>query len=372
MKSIPLWLKIGLPIILLILVIGFLAFGWFASSKILSVNNQIVEYDQTIESVSGDSYTISGSIYDSDGIFGGYRSDGSFIGILQPPLDIDYSAEASTRDLPALEGPKPKPDDKISLQGNIWLSNPKQALGIDYEDVKYDSPLGQMDAWLIKSASSKTWTIGVHGIGAPKQELSRFVQPVLGSGSNMMIINYRNDPDNPKSPDGLTHLGGTEWQDLEAAVKYARDNGAESINLYGVSLGGSVVENYLRKSPEVTDSNINKVVLDSPALDWQEILTFRIKQQGFPALAYYPAASVMKLRGVSVSDITTQPQDIKHKTLLIHSAGDSNVPQNASKKLAASRSDLVQFVNFAEAEHTRSWNYDPPRYEQIVTDFLEP
>jgi len=371
MSNIPNWVKITVLVISLLLVVGFLAFGWFASSKILSVSMQTVNYDQVIKSISGDNYTISGSVYDHDGIFGGYNDGEKFIGIFEAPTNIDDSSQTSTRKLTSLESTKPSVSDSISLQGNIWLSDPKQALGLDFEDVKYQGPLGQMDAWVIKSDSSSTWTIGVHGIGAPKSEMLRFIKPVIDSGSNMMVINYRNDENNPKSPDGLTHLGGTEWQDLEAAVNYARANGAQTINLYGVSLGGSVVENYLRQSFDVTETNINKVVLDSPALDWKQILTYRIKKDGYPGFGFYPAVTLMKLRGVSVADITTEPEDIAHKTLIIHSADDSTVPQSASKKIAETRPELISFVDFMTGEHTRAWNHDPARYEQLVSDFLK-
>lgn len=370
MTSIPRWLKITIPPLIVLLIIGFFAFGWFASSKILGVNNQKINYDQTVEAVSGDSYTFKGSVYDIDGIFGGYRSDGSFIGIFEQPAGIDDSREASTRILRQLEGTAPKVGDSISLQGNIWITDPKLALGIDFEGIKYAGPLGAMDAWIVRSPDSTTWTIGVHGIGAPKAEMLRFMRPVINSGSNMMVINYRNDENNPRSPDGLSHLGGSEWADLEAAVNYARANGAEKINLYGISMGGSVVQNYLRKSFDVTESNINKVVLDSPALDWKEILTYRIKKDGYPGFGFYPAATVMKFRGVSVADISTKPEDIKHKTLIIHNIDDTTVPQAASKRLAVSRSDLVTFVDFGAGEHTRAWNHDPAKYDQLVADFL--
>jgi len=57
--------------------------------------------------------------------------------------------------------------------------------------------------------------------------------------------------------------------------------------------------------------------------------------------------------------------------LIIHNADDSTVPQAASKKIAEARPELISFVDFMTGEHTRAWNRDPGRYEQLVSDFLK-
>ncbi len=375
-SKVPKWVKITVPIVVVLFVVAFLAVGWFFSGKVITVKWQKVEYDQTVRAVGGDMYTITGSAFDVDGIMGGIRRDGSTIGIYSAPLRKDAAIKASTRQLPKLSGNEPAVGEKISLQGNIWTTDPRVALGIDYQNITYDSPLGPMGAWLIpaksaKGANAAKWTIAVHGIGAPKREMLRFIKPVQAAGNTMMVINYRNDQDSPKSPDGYYHLGGSEWQDLQAAVRYARSHGATDIRLYADSLGGSIAENYLRRSPDVATAHISRVILDSPALDWNEVLRFQAHKAGYPSFVFYPATVVAKLRaGINFSRISTKPSDIKLPTLLIHNADDATVPQAASKRLATARPDLVTLVDFDTGGHVRAWNHDPARYEQIVTDFL--
>lgn len=370
----PKWVLILSPILALLLIVGFFAVGWIFSSKIMAVNLQKVEFDQLVTKVDGSAFTITGSAYNVDGIIGGIRNDGSMIGVYSAPLEKQDPFRTSVRTLHAPHATPPAAGEWISLQGNIWTTDPKTALGVNYSDVTYDGPLGKMGAWFIpaRDLTSQKWVIAVHGIGAHKQEMLRFVMPVQASGGNMLIINYRNDSDNPKSPDGHAHLGDTEWRDLEAAVAYAKGRGATEIQLYGVSLGGSITENYLRRSGDVANTNITKVMLDSPALNFNEILRFQAKRNGYSSFVFFPATVTANLRaGINMERISTGPEDIKHKTLIVHNIDDPTVPQAASKKLADARPDLVQFVDFGSGGHARAWNHDQVRYEQLVTEFLK-
>jgi predicted alpha/beta-fold hydrolase len=358
---------------LVLFIIVFFAVGWIVSSRAITVNPQKVVYDQTVSAIAGNTYTITGGAYNILGIAGGIRSDGSMIGIFSAPTSLNSSTQTSTRALSESPSSALSVGDKISLQGNIWTTDPKTALGLDFQNVTYSSPIGDMKAWLIPGANATTWVIGVHGTGADKTEVLRFVEPVHSAGNTMLIINYRNDPGNPQSPDNHNHLGDTEWQDVQAAVRYAKAHGATDIRLYGNSLGGSLVENYLRRSTDVPNTNISRVILDSPALNWSEVLRRQLQKGGYPSLLYYPGVTVLKLRtGISMDHISTQPADIKHKTLIIHSADDPTVPQNASKALAAERPDMVTLIDFKHGGHLRSWNHDRARYNQVISDFLAP
>jgi hypothetical protein len=376
-------LALGVPTVLVLFMAVSSVIGWLAAGKALAVSPQQVVYDQTIAAVQGNSYTISGSAYNVDGIIGGIRTDGSMIGIFSAPVRKDDAAKTSTRTLDTTMGEPLKVGDKLSLQGNIWTTNPKVALGLDYKDITYQSPLGTMGAWLTspsnqasqpvqtETKASTKWTIGVHGVNANKTEMLRFIKPVIAAHNTMMVINYRNDVNNPQSGDGYNHLGDTEWQDLQAAVQYARAHGATDIRLYGDSLGGSTVENYLRRSPDVATANISRVILDSPALDWNEINRAQLTQSGYPGfLSFFTDIAINVRAGVSLSRISTNASDIQQKTLIFHNADDHTVPQAASKRLAAARPDLVTLQDFGSGGHLRAWNHDQTRYEQLVTSFL--
>lgn len=372
LPRLPKWLVIAVIVLIVVFVGSYIAIGWYFSNKLLVVKPQTVDYDQTVLTASNGKYTLTGSAYDIDGVVGGIRPDGSFIGIFGHPSTTFDVNQSSTRQLAQPKGTLPKAGDKVSLQGNIWTTDPKQALDIDFETVKYDSRVGALEAWVIPSKNSNKWTIAVHGIGGQKQEMLRFVKPVHEVGNTMMVINYRGDTNNPASPDGYTHIGDTEWQDVEAAVRYAKANGATDIQLYASSMGGSLVQNYLRRSTEAKNTTISKVVLDSPALDWEEILNYRVTKMGLPAFISKPGMRVASWRAdIDFDRISTKPGSIRHSTLVIHNADDTSVPHAASKRVAEAQPDLVTFVDFGKGGHIRAWNHDSARYERLVIDFLK-
>lgn len=346
--------------------------GWVAASKIIAIQQQMILYDQRITAVDDNSYTIRGGAYNIMGIVGGINPSNQFIGTFSAPTSLDANNKTSVRTLIKPAAAMPKVGDILSLQGNVWNSNPKEALGVEYQNVTYKSKIGNMNAWLIPGSSNTTWTVGVHGIGADKNEMLRFVKPVLAAGDTMMIINYRNDPHNPQSPDGRNNLGDTEWQDLESAVDYARSKGATTIRLYGDSLGGSIVMNFLKRTDQERQNLVSKVVLDSPALNWGSILRNKATQSGYPEVLYYPTALMLQVRtGIDLDAISTKPEEFKTKTLIIHSADDQTVPQLGSKQAAQGNPDKVTLVDFGQGGHLRSWNRDSARYEKLVTDFLK-
>lgn len=363
---------IAFVVLLVFLVVIYVAVGWYFSGKLFELKPQKLEFDQTILNVDNDRYVMQGTAYDIDGIISGIRPDGSAVGVFSKPTGKQDDNKISERTLTEPLGQPPKVGDKISLQGNMWVSNPKDALGVDFNDVQYESSVGKLDAWLIPVQNSKSWTIGIHGIGGNKNEMLRFVKPVLAAGNTMMIINYRGDVGNPSSSDGRNHFGDEEWQDVEAAVRYAKAHGATDIQLYGSSLGGSLTQNYLRRSSDVKTTNITKVVLDSPALDWNEILNFRVKKMGYPTVVAKPGKTFAKLRaGIDFGRIITKPGSMAHKTLIIHNQDDTSVPQAASKRIAEAQPDLVTFQDFGSGGHIRAWNHDPAKYEALVTRFLK-
>jgi hypothetical protein len=73
---------------------------------------------------------------------------------------------------------------------------------------------------------------------------------------------------------------------------------------------------------------------------------------------------------VALTNWENRSDELKHRTLLIHSLDDEFVPAGPSVSLATKRPDLVRFEPWQKARHTNEWNVDQQRWEAVVRDFL--
>jgi len=266
---------------------------------------------------------------------------------------------------------------------NGWYHLGPWELGHTYENVLVETPLGPAPAWFVPAAAPSTqWVVQVHGRGAKRQEGLRAVDPARDAGWNTLLVSYRNDGEAPESADRRYGLGGTEWADVVAAVRYAEQHGAERIVLMGWSMGGSIVLQAVLRSAAVRERLVG-VILDSPAIDWVDILRFQGTLQKLPP--GYGDIVVRLLGGpwsggltglaapISVEELdpVARADELDVPILLMHSEDDGYVPIDGSRRLAAARPDLVQFEVFAGARHTKLWNHDPARWTRLVRGWLE-
>ncbi|GAA4939905.1 hypothetical protein GCM10023238_01890 [Streptomyces heliomycini] len=85
-----------------------------------------------------------------------------------------------------------------------------------------------------------TWVIAVHGLGTTREHTMNLMEFLHRHRFPVLAPAYRGDPGAPRSPDGLNHLGETEWRDLDAALHHAVDSGARQVVLYGWSTGATM------------------------------------------------------------------------------------------------------------------------------------
>ena len=252
-----------------------------------------------------------------------------------------------------------------------YPDNPQTAHGITYEEVRYKSDLGECPTWLIPG-SGDTWVVFAHGRGAHRNEALRIIPTLAKAGLPTLVIAYRNDDGAPASADRQHWLGLTEWRDLEAAVRYALDSGAEDVILYGYSMGGGMCLKLLYES-ELADK-VRGVVMDSPLLDFRATLDYGASIRGYPRFITLYAKAFAGLRfGIDWKRMNylTQASELQAPMLLLHGEADSLVPPHTSRALAYARADIVRYIGFDGVAHARSWNSDRQRYETAVSAFLQ-
>ncbi len=266
-----------------------------------------------------------------------------------------------------------KPGDRVRTELWPFADDPSSVFGLATRKVSFFSPLGEFPAYFIDGIS-KTWVIFVHGKLPPRK--SPIAYPILPTvaelGLPSLIITYRNDVGELPSPDGFHWYGLTEWEDLEGAVSYTQEQGAESVILVGYSMGGAVVTNFLYRSPLA--AKVRGVILDAPMLDLGTAIDHVVRERGLPAFLTGIGKVLARVRfGVDWKALNylSRVDELTAPILLFHGDDDSVVPVETSDALAQARPDIVSYHRVPDATHVRSWNLNPAKYEAAVREFLE-
>jgi len=264
----------------------------------------------------------------------------------------------------------PPPDSTARIAGFAFDAAPNTWLRVRYDDVGIPSRIGRIPAWLIPGPDS-VWGVFVHGRGASRAEMLRMLPAYVVLGLPCLVITYRNDVDGLRVGDGRYRLGATEWQDLEDAVRYARDHGARGVVVVGCSMGGGIVMQFLRKSADRDFARV--AVLDAPVLDWADVVADQGRQEHIPPPIVAWGEFVAAMRGkFRWDDLAQLPHAREFKTpmLIFHGDADETVPVRQSRAFAAARPDLVTLEVVHGAGHVESVNVDPPRYVATLSDWL--
>ncbi|HEY2630763.1 MAG TPA: alpha/beta hydrolase [Solirubrobacteraceae bacterium] len=366
----PRWLHRHWKLALTTVIAGFLlvlaVVSWSFSSLVVAPDHSRLATDATVEGLRSGQVVLTRST-DSlrPGVYGLDWRDGH--AIVEGVTGSD--AHTVTRTMRAVKG-NLAVGTKVTLDSSVYEGNPQQALGLRFSNVEVPDELGPMPAWLIPG-HSRTWAIAVHGINSDRQDMMRVVPTLHRMGLPTMLITYREDIGAPRSPDGFHHMGLTEWRDLQAAARYALAHGAQHLVVIGYSMGGSIVTQFMERSPLARD--VKGMVLDAPALSWTKILSFNAKKMGFPSFGAIPVEWAVGLR---IDANWDQLEALDHTasfrlpTLLFHGMEDKTVPISLSDEFAKKLPGWVSYYRAAHAGHVESWNVDPALYERRLTAFL--
>ncbi|HVY95697.1 MAG TPA: alpha/beta fold hydrolase [Solirubrobacterales bacterium] len=272
------------------------------------------------------------------------------------------------------------PEMKVGIESDVFVGDPRQALGLPYRQVAVPDELGPMPAWLVPAgrpgrrggaALPATWAIFVHGINGSRENGLRLVPALHRAGLPTLLISYREDQGAPASPDGFHHMGQTEWFDLEAAVRYALTHGARRLVLAGASMGGAIVAQFMEKS--ALADRVAGLVLDAPVLDWRATLEFHATEMGLPGFSAMPVEWAVGARidaDWDSLDAVSHPDAFQLPILLFHGTDDEVVPIATSDAFAAELPARVTYYRVPHAGHVQSWNVDPSLYDRRLTSFL--
>ncbi|HEU4319831.1 MAG TPA: alpha/beta fold hydrolase [Acidimicrobiia bacterium] len=299
----------------------------------------------------------------------GYAQLGEVIAVEGAAITREYN-RVEGGDPPVCDGPLDQ-CTPIELDSYFYPHGPGD-VGLRFEEVVYDSPLGPIGAWLVPADPGTRWAVHCHGWTAERRELVRLLPSFHVNGITSLVIDYRNDPGAPLDPTGRYRFGLTEWEDLEAAVRISLERGADDIVLTGCSTGGAVVLSFLENS-ELAE-HVVAVVLDAPNVIVIDTVRHATRDSRGTRLMKEFGFWIADLRwGIdweTTNYVQRADRYLHVPTLVFHGTSDHTVPISESQQLAHRVPDLVRLVETPAAGHVMSWNAEPERYERYLVGFL--
>ncbi|MET7682954.1 alpha/beta fold hydrolase [Streptomyces sp. NPDC005423] len=302
----------------------------------------------------------------------GLAGDGSHA-VVGPVLDEPRrSADTVVRRLERVTHGILRSGDKVWLTPNVHIGNPSAALGLDHADIDIPGELGSLPAWFVPSVR-KIWVIAVHGLGTTRELPLNVMEFLHRHHFPVLALSYRGDLGAPRNPDGLNHLGETEWRDLDAAIRYAVRHGAERVVLLGWSTGATMALRAAAHS--ALRDRVAGLLLDSPVLSWETTLRALARARHTPGallpLAVRAAQGRTGLHGDRIAE-AADPSRLTVPTLIFHGPGDAVAPWALTRRFTALRPDLITLHTVQHASHGAMWNPDPAAYEEVLRRFLTP
>ncbi|MGW0863580.1 alpha/beta hydrolase [Streptomyces sp. NPDC002611] len=301
----------------------------------------------------------------------GLSGDGSHA-VVGPVLGTADTADTVVRRLESVTHGTLKSGDKAWLTPNVYVGNPGDALGLEHTDVDIPGELGSLPAWFVPGARD-TWVIAVHGLGTTRELAMNVMEFLHRNRFPVLALAYRGDLGAPRRPDGLNHLGETEWRDLDAAIRYAVGNGARQVVLHGWSTGATMALRAAARSG--LRDRVSGLVLDSPVLSWQTTLRALAAARRTPGPLLPLAVRAAQGRTGLYDDGVAGPASfdgLHVPALVVHGPDDTVAPWRFSRHLADARPDMVALYTVGNAPHSAMWNADPQGYEEALRRFLTP
>lgn len=316
-----------------------------------------------------------------EGTYAIYFDQGRAHAVIGPIVSYVPREGSVTREVTAVFGGDLRTATAGWWSGSVY-AHPEE-MGLDSEDVTLELPDGAAPAWLVRAPSAlPTWAIMVHGRGATRGEGLRAVAAAQRLGMNSLLISYRNDGEAPAAADGRYGLGVTEWEDVQVAIDFALAHGAKDVVLFGFSMGGAI-------SLQAADLARNRrhilaMVLDAPVINWVDVLAHQAELNRIPhfigrygqLMLSHPLgrritglAAPVNLKSM---DWVVRAVELRTPTLIMHSIDDDFVPYGPTAELAKRNPEMVTFEPFSKARHTKEWNVDPERWENVVESWLRP
>jgi pimeloyl-ACP methyl ester carboxylesterase len=249
-----------------------------------------------------------------------------------------------------------------------------------FEEVHILTAYGLAPAWLFEGRSADTWVIHIHGSWTDRSIMFRDVHAFSALGFTSLVPSFRSDLEVSPPQAESSHLGQTEWRDVESAVAYAVAHGAQRIILSGWSMGGTIA--LLTAERSAYRDRIAGIVLVGPVTSWRKTIRAGAEAAGVPAvgaglvMSLLQAPPFAKMLGLEepinfdALEWVDIPNRVSIPTLVLHSSADQEVPWEISAAFQRANPDNVTLIPLPEAHHTQEWNVSPHTFTNELTSWI--
>lgn len=249
-----------------------------------------------------------------------------------------------------------------------------------FQEVNIATAYGVAPAWLFEGKNADTWVIHIHGSWTERSIMFRDVHAFSPLGFTSLVPSFRSDLEVSPPQAASSHLGQTEWRDVEGAVAYAVAHGAQRIILSGWSMGGTIA--LLTAERSAYRDRIVGMVLVGPVTSWRKTITAAAAVAGVPALGAGVVMSLLqtppfaKMLGLeepinfNALEWVDAPNRVAIPTLVLHSSADQEVPWEISAAFQRANPDTVTLIPLSEAHHTQEWNASPSTFSNELTSWI--
>ncbi|MFJ5695063.1 alpha/beta hydrolase family protein [Arthrobacter sp. NPDC093125] len=254
------------------------------------------------------------------------------------------------------------------------------AVGGRFEEVDIPTAYGAAPAWLFEGKDTDTWVIHIHGSWTDRSIMFRDVHAFSPLGFTSLVPSFRSDLEVSPPQAESSHLGQTEWRDVESAVAYAVAHGARRIILSGWSMGGTIA--LLTAERSAHRDRIVGIVLVGPVTSWRKTITAGAARAGVPAvgaglvMCLLQAPPFAKMLGLeepidfNALEWVDVPNRVAVPTLVLHSSTDQEVPWEISAAFQRANPETVTLIPLPEAHHTQEWNASPRTFTNELTRWV--
>ncbi len=252
------------------------------------------------------------------------------------------------------------------------LSNPKEKLGLDYEDLEFESEGNIIRAWYIPSKENRFSLVYAHGYHenreSPTIDIYKVIEEMRNLGANILCFDFSATGE---SEGEYVTCGYREKYDLIGAIGYAKERSDAPIFIYGISMGAATTALVTSLSDDIVGA-----ICDSPFSSLKDYLQVNLGVwTRLPKFPFQPLVFRLmeKITGLSMDKVAPieSIKNTKVPVLIIHGRGDRVIPYTESEKLKDINPQRVTLDIIENSGHCKSLERARDRYMEDIGDFIE-